>query len=87
MKCLSIYLHLQNFNNIKASAAAAANADVTQRPLVAWVYYQPGNPAWGIYGREQIQIQFAAYMSEYSLVRLVIWVDCWHVAWSNFWEL
>lgn len=82
-----MYLHLQNFINIKASAAAAANADVTQRPLVAWVYYQPGNPAWGIYGREQIQIQFAAYMSEYALVRFVTGADCWHVTLSNFLEL
>uniref|UniRef100_A0A7S0WZP8 Uncharacterized protein n=1 Tax=Chlamydomonas leiostraca TaxID=1034604 RepID=A0A7S0WZP8_9CHLO len=57
----------QNYNNIKAAVAAAAKADVTQRPLVAWLYYQPPNPDWGIYGREQIAIQFAAYMSEYAL--------------------
>jgi hypothetical protein len=52
--------------------AAAANADQAQRPLVAWLYYQPANPDWGIYGREQIAVQFAAYMTEYALVRFDI---------------
>lgn len=50
--------------------AAKADADATKRPLVAWLYYQPENPAWGDYGKAQVQISFTKYKAEYTRVRL-----------------
>lgn len=59
---------MQRYATLKAAVAAKANADVTKRPLVAWLYFQPENPAWGKYGKAQVQISFTKYKAEYVQV-------------------
>ncbi|KAJ9531889.1 hypothetical protein QJQ45_021996, partial [Haematococcus lacustris] len=53
----------QSYASTKAAVAnVVASLPPTQQPIVAWLYYQPANPAWGpVFGREVVQVQLSKY--------------------------
>ncbi|GFR49481.1 hypothetical protein Agub_g11420 [Astrephomene gubernaculifera] len=52
------------YDNIRQQAASYKSKTNATSPLVAWLYYSPAYPSYGL--PEQVDLQFAAYRKQYT---------------------